>query len=408
VLTPEAAGIVSARTHGASTTTLVDLIMSEALVLLRGRATMPRMNVIPQVRHVARGISASDLPTKTAWIRFKVLHHYTNDPFTGVQLRVLAPNGAWYDCETRSDGMAELHDIDAGTCSLGCDIAQAQLAQTLGFVRVGEPSPPPDRESPANDEETAATPTQNLVQWPYVALIDEHQVQTGDTLETIAASAGLTAAQLAAFNWGTTDPEKINEALYDFVGSTKKTPDGLNYVLDSSDKPGIIYLPQEWRKDGLATGMTHVIRVNLAAGFRLELENQDDLRIPEAAFEATLADGTIHKDKLGRSGLGLISDPPPGVVEVVYPDAEDVEAKSLAACARQALADRDLDEVFRVLKQPDWMIQQAISMYDQYFNDYTGGGFLADLDQEALEPEDRVMADALLRIADIHTEPEGD
>lgn len=89
----------------------------------------------------------------------------------------------------------------------------------------------------------------------------EHKVRTGETLDSVAQAHGMTWRELAQFNWGTQQPDRINHHLYKEVGCRKKTADGKNYVFDDGDEPGKIYVPRAWRQDGLMTDMTHTIRV---------------------------------------------------------------------------------------------------------------------------------------------------
>jgi len=108
---------------------------------------------------------------------------------------------------------------------------------------------------------TGSSRTTESSSWRRIARIDEHKVQTGETLESLASSAGLTWQQLAEFNWDTSVPEQVNEHLRDDVGCTQRTADGNNYVFSSEDEPGIIYIPQPWTQEGLATEACHTFRV---------------------------------------------------------------------------------------------------------------------------------------------------
>jgi len=103
--------------------------------------------------------------------------------------------------------------------------------------------------------------------------------------------------------------------------------------------------------------------------FLVILENETGLRIPEAAYEATLADGSLHKGTLGIGGVDAIENPPPGPVVVTYPDFDDIAAKSLAACARKSFDDREPQELYRVLAHSSEMIHKVIDMYGRYFDD---------------------------------------
>lgn len=420
-------------------------IAAGRLVLLDVRTRPPLIAPVLNRPPAPPPVQPSGAPeTSTAWIRFKVVHHLTGEPYLGVRLSVRTPTGGEYEYRTGKDGVIDIQEIRPGTCDVWCELDRPRLKDTVAFVGLGEAGGtgvPPVSGGPAVSPEAGGTgvspatggtgvspvptgpdnapelqnprsnpvPRRPIGDWgqraTWIAHVLEHRVQTGETLASIAAAHDLTWQELAEFNWGTSSPDRINQHLRDDVGCTRKTPDGFNYVFTSADEPGLIYVPKPWQQTSLPTGRTHTIRVRVAAGLRLILENQDDLRIPEAEYEATLADGTVHKGRLGRSGISLIKDPPPGPVEVLYPDLDDIEAKSLAACARRAMDDRDLAEVFRVLKHSRAMIHETIRMYDTYFNDYTGNGLLADIDHEATDPDDRAALEALLRIAALHPEP---
>ncbi len=94
-----------------------------------------------------------------------------------------------------------------------------------------------------------------------ITVVKVHKVQTGETLESIAKANGLPWQVLAKFNWGTSVPEEIDRHLRDDVGCTKKTKDRKNYIFDSSDDPGLIYIPKPFSVKSLGTRKTHVIRV---------------------------------------------------------------------------------------------------------------------------------------------------
>lgn len=375
------------------------LRMGRAIVIQRP-IEPPRARVLSRRRPAAPPPAPALARTEdTAWIRFVVVHHKTGEPCRGIRLGVRTPNSLEIYVVTDAAGRASVSDIKPGACSVWCPLSDARLERTVAYVGMGRPaaSEAAARQGFRGDRGTQAG---------WVAHVDEHRVQTGETLASVAALHDMSWKELAEFNWGSSAPREVNGFLRDRVGCWKKSPDGLNYQFTSVDEPGLIYIPRPWSQSGLATEQEHVIRVRVAAGFRLLLENQDGLRIPEAAYEATLADGTARTGRLGRGGVALIKDPPPGAVEVVYPDLDDIEAKSLAACARKAMDDRDLTEVFRVLKHSRELIHDVVAMYERYYNDYTGGGLLADIDQEATDADERDAIEALLRIAALRSEPE--
>ena len=83
----------------------------------------------------------------------------------------------------------------------------------------------------------------------------KYKVQDGDSLKSIADKAGISWQELAKFNWGTDDPDKINQFLRIKVGCLNKSKDGKNYVFSSKDDPGIVYLPEELPKKTYSTSV---------------------------------------------------------------------------------------------------------------------------------------------------------
>jgi len=378
---------------------------------------------IPHARGAAQdegeGAAASRPSTQTprttlTWITLRVINDVTHTPIPGVRLLVRLPNGTVGEYQTGEDGLAEITGITPGICAVTSPIQGASIRDTYAFVALGEspvaepPSeaPPetaseePSKEAPEESAEAGSAEEQNPVR-TRIARIEQHKVKTGESIKSIAEANGLTWQELAYFNWGTTVPDEINEHLRDEVGCTKKTPDGYNYSFDDADEPGILYIPKAWEEAGLATAQIHMIRVKEGAGFRIILENEYGLRIPAAEYEVTLADGSKRRGRLGKRGIAVIESPPRGTVEVDFLDYDDIEAKSLAACARKAFDDRDPQQLFRVLKHSGTMIRQTVAAYDEHFNDYTGKGLLADLDQELTDREARRVGAFLLGLADL-------
>ncbi|MCU0873258.1 MAG: hypothetical protein MUE50_13035 [Pirellulaceae bacterium] len=71
-----------------------------------------------------------------------------------------------------------------------------------------------------------------------------HKVSTGDSFVSLAGRYGRSDPwDIIEFNFRTRDPREVNWYLEYYVGCTKPSPDGNNYRFDSSDDPGIIYIP---------------------------------------------------------------------------------------------------------------------------------------------------------------------
>lgn len=188
-----------------------------------------------------------------AWIKFMVIDDETGNPISGINLKVKLPDGSQKDLSTKEDGFIEINGIEPGNCEVTCDIKSAKLSDTLSFVGMGMLS-----SGKVIEDEDSEEPIKESL----IAMIEEHKVKTGETPESLASTVEMTWEEFAEFNWGTSDPEEINKHLFYDVGCTKKSTDGKGYVFDDSDDPGIIYVPSQWKKEGLTTNKTHTIRVN--------------------------------------------------------------------------------------------------------------------------------------------------
>lgn len=381
-LTPRAARLLAMRPTGGTAGAIVAMMGAGRLVLIQRRVERPI--AVAQVRRKTRPAPAErpfEAKKRLSWIRLQVVHHATGGPFVGVRLAVRAPSGTEFSVRTDSSGTVTLNDIDPGLCDAWCPLQGARLARTAAFAGMGKPEA-------AAAGGNGAAPLDRRAAAEWIAHVDERHVQTGETLDSIARQHGYSWRELAEFNWGTSDPDAVNRHLRDDVGCTQKTLDGFNYRFTSEDEPGLVYIPRAWSQSGLATEQTHVIRVRLAAGFLLILENDDGLRIPEAEYEATLSDGSVRRGRLGRSGMARIKDPPPGEVEVRYSDLDDIEAKSLAATVRRAFDDRRPIEIHRLFRYPSETIRRAFAAYDRYFNDYHGAGLRNDIENDLCNDPD--------------------
>ncbi len=417
LVTAGARGVLSLRPRGAIAQSILAQLEEGRLVFLEPRTPRPLRST-----GLARRapLTPPDFPDprsetedKVAWIRFRVVDDQSGEPLAGVALKVTQPNGRTFDYATRADGMVEVNGIDPGLCDVASSLDGALLSDTYAFVLMGDqPSPPPLSAPSGNGDTMPLDPSAEsrtrsagaAGQGVRIALIEEHKVRTGESIKSLAEANGLTWQELARFNWSTAVPDEINVKLADEVGCTRKAPDGVNYRFDDGDEPGLVLIPRPWSVTGLATERMHTIRVRTEARFYLILENQDKLRIPEAEYEVTLSDGSTRMGRLGRGGVAVIKNATPGDLEVYYPDQDDIEAKSLAACARKAMDDRNLTEVFRVFKYPRWMIQRVSEAYERYYNDHTGGGLMGDVDHEATDPHDRRALHALLWIGALQEE----
>ena len=332
------------------------------------------------------------------WIKVRVFDEVAWAPVANVKLRLRAPGAAPRDLVTDGQGMASADGIAPGTCDLesdsdGATIDNAYVPAELGRATGGDASVG----SASNAPPPATTVQSHLIS------VARHRIATGETLESIAADAGTTADVLAAFNWGTSDPDLLDVAYRDELGCRRRSPDGKRAIFDGADTPGIVLIPRPWSKTRLATGQVHEIRVRPLRRVALIVENEAGLRLPDVAFEAAFAGGAVRRGRVGPAGVGVAEEVPVGPFVVSYPDQDDLYAKSLAACARRGLQDHDPAPLFHLLMQPRPVIDRTRAAYDRYFNDLGGRGLIDDLYDALTDPEALAPAEALLAYAGLAT-----
>lgn len=205
-------------------------------------------------------------PTKTSWIKVKFIDDLGAAPVPGVAVLMTLTDGQKKDFSTRNDGLIEVTGIPAGTCDLTSTLKAPKLTSTLMFTAVGETA------AGKKDPDDEPIPAGSWV----VAKIETHKVKKGETLASIAKSAGMSEQDLAIFNFGTSDKEAVNTAIRARVGSKTLGPDKKHYVFDDKDKPGLIYIPKEWKQDGLATEKTHTMKVRPVVPKWLAILKVDD------------------------------------------------------------------------------------------------------------------------------------
>ena len=302
-VTPAAAAALAAISRGSHPGAVGELLGAGKLTLL-----------VPRVAHAIRGAGTRQEPVKEAappaaipgavkaGVKFKVVEDATDRPIPGVVLRIRLPNADEQDYTTRTDGLVEIDEIDPGMCAVSCHCERARLERTYKFVAMGEEvvSPLP----PAAHADGKELKTQTDVR---ILVVEEHKVQTGESLKGIAEANGMTWQELAEFNWGTSVPDEINEHLRDDVGCTAKTADGFNYSFRSEDEPGIVYVPKPWQQDGLATENTHAIRTRTLGGLRcwirldvdpMDVETFDDRFVLLGVDDAYRVEKTIKDDRV--------------------------------------------------------------------------------------------------------------
>ncbi|HEX8698318.1 MAG TPA: LysM domain-containing protein, partial [Myxococcaceae bacterium] len=99
----------------------------------------------------------------------------------------------------------------------------------------------------------------------FLARLIKYKVSDGETLESVADAHGLSADELAQFNWGTTDPKEIQKRLFLDVGCRETDSSG-KFILTARDNPGILYIARPMELSLMASGPRQILRVAKVPG----------------------------------------------------------------------------------------------------------------------------------------------
>jgi hypothetical protein len=327
---------------------------------------------------------------KKADIEVKFIESGSGRPLANVAFLVRSPDGSESQLLTSSAGAVKLTGLDPGHCAVTSLIDDATAATSYAVASGGTADPSAKRDSrPLGPAAVVATAT--------------HRLKTGDTPESIADQAGVPWETIAKFNWETSEPARLQEFFRSRLGCTKKTPDGKTYVFDDKDDPGIILIPRPW-EGSFAVGEFHTVYVTSLRTVYISLENEAGLAIPGAAYEVTFADGSQRQGRLGRSGIARLTGVPDAAFSVAYPGQNDLLARSLATSIRRAFEEHATGPLFYLLGQTQEIIDQAVSVYAEYFNDLTSKGLAADIDQIVTDPDARPPLTFLCSLAGLGIE----
>jgi hypothetical protein len=223
---------------------VADLLVLGRLVLQRTRCPRPDLTaVLPE----AAGTRPAAAARTRAWIKLQVVEDASEEPVAGVRLTIRRTDGMWTSGTTGDDGLVEVSGMESGSCAAICELKGGTLDDTLAVV--------------PGSNVVGGRPVRGR-SWR-IARIEEHRVRSGETLQRLAAGAGIGAGDLAFFNWGTRDPEAIEAHICNDVGCTRRA--GTGFVFDDSDEPGVLYIPKVWEEPRLATGTVHPVRVRRVA-----------------------------------------------------------------------------------------------------------------------------------------------
>lgn len=125
----------------------------------------------------------------------------------------------------------------------------------------------------------------------YIVSAKKITISDGDTLDSIAKKGGITKNELLMFNFGTINEAEVNKLLKKRIGCTKLANDGKTFILSSSDKPGIFFIPVKSPAINYSTNQKHTLK----------------LQLPEILTFAEIQTTDVFGNRLGNISLTLKS-----------------------------------------------------------------------------------------------------
>ena len=206
------------------------------------RSAPPR---VPEVEQEAPPPPAKDEPT---WFEVRLVWDDTGEPVSGVTLFVDPGRGSASMLQTDGDGRIRVDPVP-GACSVRSKADGLKHKECATYVGDGDRPPPPNPPQERRESPSA------------VAVVKRHRVRAGETLESVAAAAGLTWQKLAKFNFGTEDRKEVNAHLAADVGCSERAANETDYVFTDEDEPGVLLVPKPLALNLMAAGVHHVLRV---------------------------------------------------------------------------------------------------------------------------------------------------
>lgn len=230
-----------------------EAVRQVALQLGEGRLRLAEALPLPLPRLPRTRVGEDPMPPPPSqeerhMISLQIVDDVTDEPISGVKLRIKLPNGSTQPATSDGSGTVRVSNVPSGNVEVRSVIDGATLADTLAYLGAGPRSPQP------------RTGARQKSQGRLLAQLTAYKVSDGETLESIAQFHGMTKNQLTQFNWGTTAPKEIQKRLFLDVGC-KRTDGGGQLLLTSDAKPGILFIPKPVVLSLKAPGPRQVLRV---------------------------------------------------------------------------------------------------------------------------------------------------
>lgn len=312
-----------------------------------------------------------------SWIYLRIIERHTQARVPNVRLSLKLANGQTFIAQSDGNGEIRLPNVAKGNFSVsGLTLADMTAIKPKWGQLVGGPHQartddefklevktiPADQLKKEKEETIQPIPLPPQLRpdgTVNVARIETHRVQDNDTLNSLAQHYGTDWKVIAHYNWGTTEPERINAALRDEVGCTQMDKENKNYRFSSKDVPGIVFIPIPWSQEKLETGKHYLLQLELMPAYRFALVDEAGDPFPEIEYGIRFANGKeAQTQKLSHRGRGLHLGAPPGPVTITYPDPDDIRVHWLTCELAELIQFAEAEDVDLLETEPTLQDQQ--------------------------------------------------
>jgi len=298
---------------------------------------------------LAGGILASCLE-EPGTFNLMFVNNDTMEVVGGVNAKITRPDGKSQNVLSSQNGSYSIRGVEKGRYSLSGfkeKNPSAWRGNSYSLVKINQPGSsefgkikPAPRKGKRDRHHFA---------FKHLCEITEHRVKQGELFSEVAKSHGFSFEELAFFNWGTKERQKIPEQLKLRFECGELTPSGDEYYLNK----GTIFIPEAVEKTGLSTDVQHVTFLKQPGQRDVEVKVLTSTNHPIPNVEATFTLGnepTVTATS-NEDGVVLFAGIPSDLEgEVSYADEEDLIAKSLAANIYATIEGGDMECLLGLLQ----------------------------------------------------------
>lgn len=283
-------------------------------------------------------------------LNFMFVDHDTTEVIRGVKAQVTYPNGDTQHALSSQNGCFSMHDVEKGSYSLSGFNDKPPAAwreNCYSLVKITQPTSKEIAQIKPSQQE--GTQSRHHSAFKYFCNIKEHRVKKGDLFSDVAKSHGFSMEELAFFNWGTKEKQKIPEQQKMRFECGELSSTGNEYFLNE----GTIYIPGSILKKGLSTDVQHVVYLKTTGqrDIKATVLTSANHPVPLVDTTLTLGDKSTVTATTDEEGVALFSGIPADLKgEVTYANEEDLIAKSLAANIHGAIERIDMESLLGLMQ----------------------------------------------------------